>query len=604
MTEYETQFPEIKQLRRKIFSAKLLLKSFLYAFALLGVLFVIIIFSLIELLKKDTAPIKPIPPKAVLTINFSNIYDETRVDDLVSDMAGIRSVSYYDLINAVYSAANDDRVRMLAADVSEVDLGLAQVQDLRNAVKYFESQGKKTMAFSTGFGSFSGGTKSYYLASAFNEIAMQPDTDFGMTGLSMEVPFFKGLLAKIGVEPEFYTRYEYKNGAASLTNDKLTKEHRQELKKMANSIFDQILADISTDRNIEIAKLRKIIDKAPLTANEAQTEGLIDAQYFRTTFEDADGKSVVKNLPVSIEDYSANLISESKRNANFVAFLVLDGVIEGGLSEARPFKENIIGSLTVLEQLKDIEKDKNIKALVVRINSPGGSYNASNEIWAAINNLKSKRQMPVVVSMSNYAASGGYFVALSGDYVYAESSTITGSIGVLGGKMVLAGLWNKLGVNWESINIGLNSGAFSSARKFSASERKAFNKSLDNVYTDFTSKVAKARGIDLKKLDGIARGRVWTGIEAKELNLIDDIGGIDAAVTKAAALAEIDTIVSVIYYPKKKTMQEKLAEFINGKTSMVQGTEVFESMGVDLEDYKLLQRMEYDAVLPPFKLSM
>ena len=246
-----------------------------------------------------------------------------------------------------------------------------------------------------------------------------------------------------------------------------------------------------------------------------------------------------------------------------------------------------------------------MKAVVVRVNSPGGSYTAANEMWNALDNLKKKKKLPIVVSMSDYAASGGYFVALAGDKIIAESSTLTGSIGVLGGKFVLKDLWKKLNVNWGNIKFGDNAGVLSVNQKFSPAEKRAFNASLDRVYKDFTQKVSDARGISLKELDKLARGRVWTGSQAQAKGLVDEIGGIDKAVAWAKKLANIapKSSFSILYYPKPKTLQEKLAEFM-GMEPKIAVNKMISQMGLDIQSVNVLQRLKYDTVLPPFKLNM
>lgn len=602
MEELETPFPKINQSKRKVFTAKLMLRGFLYAFAILGVLFIILISSLIGFLKKDSAPVKPVAPNAVLYIDFSNVYNETRNDDLLTDVAGVNSMSYLDLVSTITAAALDDRIKALVADINTTNLGLAQVQDLRKVIKNFRAEGKTTIAYSTGFGAFGGGMKPYYLASAFDEIWMQPDSEIGITGISIEVPFVKELLGKIGAEPEFYTRYEYKNAMASLVNSKFSKEHKQDLTKMADGIFNQIVEDVAKDRELSVKDLKKLIDNAPIFVKNTDSK-LVDVVDYRPNLWAKVNKIMGLNS-ISLEDYNQHFERDKVKLKNVIAFLVLDGVIEDGYSENKPFGDSIIGAKSVLAQLEEIAKDKKVKALIVRINSPGGSYAASNEIWYAIKKIKETKNIPVIVSMSDYAASGGYFIALSGDYIFAEPSTITGSIGVLGGKIVLADLWKKIGVNWDVINIGKNAGALSMNRKFSASERKIFNRSLDNIYSDFTTKVAENRNIEMSKMNSLARGRVWLGSGAKEHNLIDGIGGVDEAITKAVSMAGKNKDYSLVYYPKTKTIQEKLAELVGGKNSRIESSQILSNFGIDINELNMLKRFEYDTMLVPFKMSM
>ena len=264
-----------------------------------------------------------------------------------------------------------------------------------------------------------------------------------------------------------------------------------------------------------------------------------------------------------------------------------------------------IGSDTVLAQLKEIEKDKNVKALVIRVNSPGGGYNAANEIWHGIEQLKQKKKIPVVVSMGDYAASGGYFVAIAGDKIVAEPSTITGSIGVLGGKVVLQGLWQKLGVNWEKIAFGKNAGILSANTPFSESEKDIFNKSLDDIYSDFTSKVAKARNLSPQQMNQVARGRVWLGEQALPLKLVDALGGIETALGLAQAASSIkpDEKIRIEFYPKEKSLHEKLQQFIrDGK-----GLAMFDTLSgfsEEFEQIKLFNRLKYNAILPPMQIEI
>jgi len=258
-----------------------------------------------------------------------------------------------------------------------------------------------------------------------------------------------------------------------------------------------------------------------------------------------------------------------------------------------------------LKQVDDILEDEDVKALVVRVNSPGGSYGASNEIRHALEQVKHEKKLPIIVSMGDYAASGGYFVSLVGDKIIAEPSTITGSIGVLGGKMVLSHLWVKLGVNWEMIKFGQNSGILSSNTQFNKKEKHSFNKSLDAIYEDFTLKVSESRKINLKDLNKLARGRVWSGEDALKHGLVDDIGGIEKALSQALADAKIkpDEKFRIIYYPKEKTLQEKIQQLISGGKSVLV-RQIVDDFYDEIIEINKLKRLQYDAVLLPIKVNM
>ncbi len=603
MSEKLTPFPKDTAKRKKKLAVRILIKSLVYAFAIFGILFILLLLVILGLLRQEPGRATTIPRQTVLKINFDEAYREVRSDNLLTEISEVSPLSFYDLVKAINLAAIDDRVKVLVGRVGNSPLGLAQIQELRQAVATFRSKGKKAYIFSAGFGSFGGGTSEYYLASAFDEIWMQPNTDLGLTGIAMEVPFFRKLLDKVGIKPEFYARHEYKNAMASVLDERMSEPFRQEMLRLGGTILVQTVSDISAARGLSEEDVNRLINRAPLFAAEALEAKLIDRIGYEPELFDEIQKTVSGEV-VEISDY-ASVIRDGRKGLPKVAVLVADGVINEGKSIDNPLQgEATVGAATVTEQLNEIARDKNVKALLLRVNSPGGSYAASNEIWYALNKLKKERQMPVVVSMGNYAASGGYFIALPGDKIIAEPSTITGSIGVLGGKMVLNGLWQKLDINWEALRFGSNAGILSMNTGFSESEKDIFNKSLDNVYEDFTLKVSQARKIDAAKMDELARGRIWAGSGALKNGLIDDIGGFNKALGIAKELAGIkpEDKFTIAYYPKQKTLQEKISEVL-GTAPMAAAKKVKADLGLDIESLTVLKRMQYDAVLLPFVMK-
>ncbi len=606
MAQMNEPFPKLAgKTRRRLLSINLLMKAFTYAFAILGILFVLLLAVVVGLLHKEAAPIQPVPSQAVLFVNFDDAVSEIREDTLISDITEVPSVSYFDLLKALGAAAGDPRIKAVVAEVSNSGLGLAQIQELRNVIKTIRAGGKKAYIYAPGMGDFGGGTSEYYLASAFDEIWMQPDTDIGLTGISIEMPFVKDLLDKVGVTPEFYTRYEYKNAVAPLMSNKFSKEHLEETLKLGNSIFQRIFAEICADRKIKPENLMKLINRAPVRSNDGIAVGLVDFTAYRPDMIQEITSRYKGAEIVSVYDYLAQLKPE-KKNMPAVAFLVIEGTIDTGKSIYNPVRQELVsGSETIAQYLDKIANNPRIKALVLRVNSPGGSYNAANEIWYTLKKMKQNKDLPIVVSQGDYAASGGYFVSLAGDYIYAEPSTVTGSIGVLGGKIVLQNLWQKLGVHWGQVNFGQNAGLLTTSRVFSESEKAAFNRSLDAVYRDFTAKTAQERKIAPEKMDSLARGRVWTGEDAVRLKLVDAIGGVNDAIMKAKELAGIGEKekFEVIYYPEPKTLAEKLNEILESSPKvMVNSRSKLEKMLGD--EWQLWQRLQYDAVLPPLKVMM
>lgn len=603
MKEPTTPFPAKTLHRRKIINARILMKSLIYAFAIFGLLFIIFMLSIIGLLRQETGVSTVVPASAVLSINFNNDYSEIRKDNLLTEISESQNLAFYDLVKAINVAAIDERIKVILGNISVSHLGMAQIQDLRRAIKIFRDSGKKAYMFSNGFGPLGQGTSEYYLAAGFDEIYMQPNSEVGITGVAMEVPFIRKLLTRIGVTPEFYSRYEYKTAAASLTESKMSVPFRQQLKNLGSSIFKQFIIDVSYDRSIDKDILKDLVNTAPLSAEDALENKLIDGLSYRQSLlekleKDYDAKEI------NVADYVSNFRrSEASKQ---VAFLVMDGTINDGKSIDNPLSgETIVGSETVVKQLKEIGDNKRVKALVVRVNSPGGSYTASSEIWNALMQFKNNKKIPVVISMGDYAASGGYFVALAGDKIVAAPSTITGSIGVLGGKMVLKELWTKLDINWDGIKFGQNAGILSVNSSFSEQEKMIFNKSLDRIYKDFTLKVSLMRKLSLTEIDKLARGRVWTGAEAYEHKLVDEVGGLNQALKLAKELGGIENkeTYSITYYPKPKTLQEKIMEVMKSSPS-VSINRLKAQLGLENEAFSVLQRLQYNLALPPFLMNI
>lgn len=544
---------------------------------------------------------KPIEKNTYLTIDFNKPFSESDNSGIWTEFTDDAPLPFLKMLEAVEYAAADDNVRGLVAKINKTNLEPAQLQDIARAILRFEYSGKKTVVFSQGFGSLGQGSGDYYLASFFKQIYMQPHTYIGLTGISIEIPFLKNLLDKLGVTAEFYSRYEYKNAMASLTDTKISKAYAEEMTVLAQGLMSELELDIKGNRKLQDS-FENIVNKAPLTAEEGQKLGLIDGIMYMSQLEDklkADGAEHF----VNIKDYAAGLAPNSG-NLPTVALLNLSGEIIDGESKDSLRQDDIIGSESVVADIESIKKLPNLKAVVVRINSPGGSYNAADEIYFALKQLKEKTKVPVIVSQSAYAASGGYFISLAGDYIFAEPMTITGSIGVLGGKAVFGKLWKKLGVSWSRLNFGKNAGILSSIQPFSESEKKIFNKSLDDVYSDFTAKVAENRKLT-QPMNKIARGRVWLGRQALDLGLIDELGSTSEAIARAMDLGKIgkNQTVKIVSYPKAKSFSEKLSDLI-ANTGSIKAEQLIEQSGVDITNLKLFKRLQYDTVMLPIKINM
>lgn len=541
-----------------------------------------------------------IEDKSYLMVDLNQSFAENSGSGVLNDFFGEKNISFLELLKVLELAASDNRIDGLVADINITSLDLAQTQELAEAVKKFRSSGKKTYVYSSGFGPFGYGNREYYLASFFDEIYMQPHTYIGLTGISIEVPFVRGVLEKLGINPEFYSRYEYKTAMASLTDETMSSYYRSELNGMASDIAGTIGEGISQNRKLK-TDIKQIINTAPIKAENGIKEGLIDGIMYRQELEEKLKKDGVSGF-VDVIDY-ATLLQPNEGDIPVIAYLSLNGVIAKEADFTEIGEDSTISSKNVLADIQEISEIENLKALVLRINSPGGEYNAADEIYFALQKLKKDKNIPIIISQGGYAASGGYFISLAGDYIFSEPMSITGSIGVLGGKISLEKMWQKLGINWDEVKIGNNSDFLSSNKNFSPQEVKIFNESLDDVYNDFTAKVTENRK-SVKNIDEVARGRVWTGKQAKDLGLVDALGGLKETLLYAHQQSGINPNepFELAEFPKPKSDLEKITELWS--KSKISTDKIFGAVGVDIEKINLFKRWQYDMVLIPFEINM
>ncbi len=541
-----------------------------------------------------------IPENSALVIDFTQNINETGENSLLDELQDTSVLRLQSLLQAIELAAVDENIKTLLVRLDTTDLEMAQIEDVARSVIAFRATGKKAYVFSQGFGPLGQGNREYYLATFFDKIYMQPHTTIGLTGVSVEVPFFKKLLQKLGISAEFYTRYEYKTAMMSLTNAALSPAYKQELQNLTDGIMQVLTAEIARNRKLE--NVMDIVNKAPLSAEDGLSLGLIDGiLYLPDLQEQLQQNEQVENF-IEVRDY-IKAIKPNEGDIPVIAYLTLSGMIDKGESSADFSDEYTIGSQDVLADIAEIADMPNLKAVIVRIDSPGGDYNAADEIYYALQKLKQDKKVPIIVSQGGYAASGGYFISLAGDKIIAEPLTVTGSIGVLGGKPVFKDLWKKIGVNWAEIKNGRNADILSINQPFSAEEKQIFNRFLDDVYEDFTQKVVTNRPLKAD-IDEIARGRVWLGWQAKELGLVDELGGYGEAFAAAQQLAGLkpDEKFTLVEYPKAKSFSEKITALLLGQE--VRLSKLITQSGVDIRYLKLFKRLQYDTVIAPFEIKM
>jgi protease IV len=477
--------------------------------------------------------------RLILELDLTEPLVEGAPSDPLSAALARRKTPVRVAIDGLRRAADDDRVVALVVKAGgpRSVLQAARAQELGDAIRHFRSRGKPAIAWAETFGEFSPGSVGYYLATFCDEIWLQPSGDVCLTGVAIEVPFLRGALDKAGIAPQLAQRHEYKNAANLFTEVGFTDAHREATRRIVESTTDQLVSGIATNRQLADDDVRALVDRAPLFATEALEAGLVDRLGYRDDVYDSVHERVGAD---AIQQYvgryaKPRLSGIANRLAgapDTVALVHVTGPIHLGPSGRHRLAAATAGSDTVVAALRSATKAAEVKAIVLRVASPGGSYVASDAIWRQVE-LTREAGKPVVVSMGDVAASGGYFVSMGADVIVAEPATLTGSIGVVAGKQVVDGLVSRLGVVLDGIAEGDHALMFSSLREFSADEWDRLNAWLDRIYDDFTAKAAAGRGLPVERMDDVARGRVWTGADAKQHGLVDELGGLRTALELA-----------------------------------------------------------------------
>src|SRR5438445_4162440 len=459
-----------------------------------------------------------------------------------------------DVLDGIETAAGDPRVQVLLARVGDDELGLGKIQELRDAVAAFRSRGKFALAYADSFGEFGPGTRPYYLATAFDEIWLQPIGTVGLTGLYAEVPFFRGTLDLLGVVPEFDHREEYKTAINSLTETKMTPPHRREVDELLASMAGQIVHGVAEGRKLPEAAVREAIDRGPFLADEALRAKLVDRLGYRDevlarVHAKAGSGAEVTGLTAYLER-----AGRPHSEGATIALIHGSGLIERGTGSTNPLTgSKVMAATEITRAFRAAVRDPAVRAILFRVDSPGGSVVASESIWREVVFAR-ERGKPVIVSMGDVAGSGGYYVAAPADKIVAEPATLTGSIGVLAGKVVVADLFKKLGISTDSAHIGTNAAMFSSTSNFSAQAHSRLEAFLDEAYKGFKDHVASGRQMTQEAVEEVAKGRVWTGEDAKARGLVDELGGYAVALrlAKEAARIPLDAPVKLTVFPTEK----------------------------------------------------
>ena len=524
----------------------------------------------------DTVRHHGVPNGCILELDLQSLPAETAGFDPMAFIAGGgRPLLLRDAVAAIYRAAEDRRVSGLIARVQFSAAPPGAVQELREAIAAFAAV-KPTVAWAETYP----GTLSYYLASVFGEVWMQTSGTVGLIGFATNALFLRDALDKAGIQAQFTARGEYKSAANMFTQDRYTDAHREADSRLIDSLHSQVWQGIAESRGLDVAVLDTLADRAPLLRDDAVGASLIDRIGFRDeayrrigelTDPDADSNPDSDDAPPRLflsryaqtRQQGPSLPGRKKDPA--VAVITVAGPIVGGRGGPglSPFGRSSAGGDTIAAALRQVAADDDVKAVVLRVDSPGGSVTASETIWREVGRVRAAGK-PVVASMGSVAASGGYYVAMAAEVVVANPATITGSIGVITGKLVARELKDRLGVGSESLRTNANADAWSVNSPFTAEQHEMVEAEADLFYDDFVRRVAEARNMSIEDVGIVARGRVWTGADAIERGLVDELGGLRTAVRRAKVLAglDIDAKIHLLGYPGSSVL-----DFLRPKAS-------------------------------------
>jgi len=503
----------------------------------------------------------------VLELDLRNAMDDKTTPGLLD--LGKSKLSIMDVVLGLDRASRDARVKGIFLRVGSADLSLPKAEELRDALKLFKQSGKFVIAHSQSF--YSGGLGDYTAAAAADQIWMQPVSTFFSTGASATTLFFKGLFDKVNATPQFVQRYEYKDAPNSFTQTDYTPAHREATTRLLQSWFDSATAEAAADRKLERAALVAVLDESPLMADTVKDKGLITNIGY-----DDDARDAAKakaGAGAKVMRFDRYVQATRNQGAGFgaptIAFVHAAGdIVEGGDDNPLSQASGSVAGDTFADAIRSAAADRNVKAILLRIDSPGGSAIASDQILDALKKAHAKGK-PIVVSMGSVAASGGYYIAVAADRIVAEPGTLTGSIGVFMGKFAIAKSLQMIGVDARELAVGKNALFQSDVVPWDQSQLGQANDQADIVYADFTQKVAEGRKMPLARVQEVARGRVWTGADAKERGLVDELGGFWTAVADVKRLSGIalNTRVAFKNYPAPRGLFGTVSRLVDGSSA-------------------------------------
>jgi protease-4 len=511
-----------------------------------------------------------VPNNSTLVLRIGGELVETPPSNVLGQVAGgSRIQTVRDYVDALRRAKSDSRIESVLIVPTRLESPFwGKVQELRDAILDFRKSGKRISAFLE-----SGGDREYYLATAADRIYLLPTSSVDVKGLATYEVFLKGTFDKIGAQADFEKIGDYKTAPNQLTQTTFTPAHREMTEWLTRDMYEQLVRGIAESRKKTPEDVRALIDEGPFLADQALRAGLIDAVAYEDQLDDQG--AVSKTGTVEGEQYARSRRSALPRRAPRIAVIYISGIINSGESGFDPVNGEVAGSTTLVKAIRAARADDEVRAIIARIDSPGGSSVASDVIWRELSVTRDEKPgRPLVASMSDLAASGGYYVAVAAPQIVAQPATLTGSIGIFGGKFITGGTAEKLGANIEAVTIGRNAGLESPERPFTETERAELREMITSFYQGFLQKVAQSRKLPVERVDRVAQGRVWTGAQAQQHGLVDALGGLDRAIALAKERAGIDadTEVEVVSYPAPKSLAQLLVEQFSGSSERQFGT--------------------------------
>lgn len=572
----------------------------------LFVFFMLFFFGIILIAAVSGGESKAVTVKnnSVIELNLEDIkfdYAGKYEDPWITIFSDNKSIGLTDVINAIEAAKKDADIKGISILNDESTLGMAQSKALRDALEDFKKSGKFVMAYANSFTQ-----KEYYLNSVANTIYLNPVGDMDFKGLSAELMFFKDFQEKTGVKMEVIRHGKYKSAVEPFLENKMSDANREQTTALLNSVWNSVVSDIASSRKISVEKLNEIANGLlARTPEMAKQQKLIDVVAYEDVYHDAIRKALKVSKDedynkVTLSDYTKKITTTSivTDTQNRIAIIYAQGEIQSGEGDV-----NIIGEGSMRRSLQEARKDKNIKAIVLRIDSPGGSALTSDLIWREVE--LTKKVKPVVVSMGNYAASGGYYIACNANTIFAEKNTITGSIGVFGILPNFSQLTKKIGINVEQVRTHENASRYSPFVPLDEKFKAVTQEGVEHIYNTFVTHVAQGRKMTFAQVDAIAQGRVWAGSEAVKIGLVDKIGGLNDAIKEAAKLSKTQKYGTQNYPEYKKDLNDLLAglPFAESKTNFIK-EEIGEENYIIMEQVKRFQEQKGVQAMMPFEIKI